>query len=175
MPVASTITSNAVLPDGSIQGLNLISGETLTIRNHPTAITVFSGAAAAPGFTLRFLLGSGWTSTIHFDAATNPLLEGTLELNIDQDADPASLVGESFDLFAWNGPVPPDHRCSAIVTDSGFTWDLSDLYTSGSVTLLSAPSLALDAVPEPASLFMLALGALPLLAARRRRYPCALR
>jgi len=63
-PVASTITRNTILPDGSIKGLALQPGEKLVVRNNPTPVTVTSGATIDLAATLQFLLEPNWTSPV---------------------------------------------------------------------------------------------------------------
>ena len=44
---------------------------------------------------------------------------------------PATLVGQTFGLLAWNGPLDVGNRFGSIVTDSRLVWDLSGLYRVG--------------------------------------------
>jgi hypothetical protein len=174
VPLASTITTNTIRPDGSIQALKLAASETLTIRNNSIPISVTGSAAAARTSTLEFILNANWTSTIHFATGVNPALKGTLDLDIDPATNPAALIGQSFHLFAWNRTIPPGHRFSALDTDPGFIWDLSRLYTTGTVTLEFAPNTTFAAsdaaIPEPGTLSILALGTMvPFFQRTRRR------
>ena len=59
----------------------------------------------------------------------------------------ASQVGRTFDLFDWTGVNPT----GAFAVSSPYAWDLSNLYTTGEVTL--------TAVPEPATLVCLMFAA----------------
>ena len=81
-------------------------------------------------------------------------LDGTLLLSFTDDADLDSLVGTTFDLFHWNSGLLAGDAFANIDYPSWSQWDLSDLYLGGSVTL--------TAVPEPATLTLLALGILAL-------------
>ena len=159
----TTITHNTIRPDGSIQGLALLAGEKLVIRNNPIAITVNTSATFDPAATLQFLLDNNWTSPVGFTPGLTPALGGTLDLEFATGVDPASLLGQSFQLFDWNGPLPANDQFATITTEPGLTFDLSNLYSTGDVTL--------TAVPEPSSLALglLALGGLPLLARLRKR------
>jgi len=67
-------------------------------------------------------------------------------------------VGRTLDLFDWTGVSPT----GAFTVESPYTWDLSQLYTTGEVTLL--------AVPEPSSLLLLVLAVGCLAATRGRSY-----
>jgi uncharacterized protein YjbI with pentapeptide repeats len=157
------ITHDTIRPDGSIQGLALQAGEKLVIRNDPIAITVTTSASIDNAATLQFLLDDAWTSPVGFAPGLIPALGGTLDLELAAGVDPASLLGESFQLFDWNGALPVDNQFATITTEPGLTFDVSNLYSTGNVTL--------TAVPEPSSLALclLALGALLLLAWRRKR------
>jgi DNA phosphorothioation-dependent restriction protein DptH len=72
-----------------------------------------------------------------------------LELLIEADATPASLVGTIYQLFDWTG-VTPTGVFDLIAVQPGTTWDTSNLYATGEVTLL--------AVPEPGGFVLLVLG-----------------
>ncbi len=67
----------------------------------------------------------------------------------------ASQVGRTFDLFDWTGVNPT----GTFAVSSPYTWNLSNLYTTGQITL--------TAIPEPTSLAALLLGVLLLLPPRR--------
>jgi hypothetical protein len=67
----------------------------------------------------------------------------------------AGQLGRTFDLFDWTGVNPT----GVFAISSPYAWDLSNLYTTGQVTL--------TAIPEPASA-ALGLLALACLAARPR-------
>jgi len=66
---------------------------------------------------------------------------------------PFTHVGRACDLFNWTGVTPT----GAFAVSSLYAWDLSNLYTTGEVTLI--------AVPEP-STFTLAAAAVSLLLTR---------
>ena len=65
-------------------------------------------------------------------------------------ADLVSLVGTEFRLFNWNGRLTPGSQFVSITTVPGAQWDLSNLYTDGTVTLTG--------IPEPATLALFGLG-----------------
>src|SRR5262249_30673535 len=83
-------------------------------------------------------------------------LGGTVELTFAPDVNLASQIGRTFDLFNWTGVNPT----AAFAVVSPYRWDLSNLYTTGEITL--------TAIPEPASVTILA-HALP--RARQRHNP----
>ncbi|HEV3417205.1 MAG TPA: PEP-CTERM sorting domain-containing protein, partial [Pirellulales bacterium] len=160
-PDVTAITHNAILPDGSIQGLALLAGEKLLVRNNPISITVATSATLDNAATLEFLLDANWTSPVGFSAGLNPSLGGTLDLEIASGVDPSTLVGDSFQLFNWNGPLPAGDQFSMITTEPGLNWDLSNLYSAGTVTLI--------AVPEPSALLLASFGLAAVAAFASRR------
>jgi hypothetical protein len=100
-----------------------------------------------PGGTLRMVFeADAWDSTISFAPGIPVTLGGTLELTFAADVNLASQVGRTFDIFDWAGVNPT----GALAISSPYTWDLSNLYTAGEVTLA--------AVPEPASVFLAIMG-----------------
>jgi uncharacterized protein YjbI with pentapeptide repeats len=151
---------DAIYPDGTIRGLAMNASELLTIRNNPLSITATGNATFDPASTLQFLLDTNWTSPIGFIMGIVPSLAGTLDLELADDANPANLVGTTFQLFSWNGPLPWGDQFGAITSEPGFVWDTSQLYTTGTVTL--------DAVPEPAAASAFAIATIALIASRRR-------
>ncbi|MFV2068981.1 MAG: hypothetical protein ACC645_18600 [Pirellulales bacterium] len=66
-------------------------------------------------------------------------LGGTLGLVIDDAVDPGDLLGATFRLFDWPGPLGPDQRFAQIISQPGHRWDTSRLYTTGEIELLSVP------------------------------------
>ena len=64
------------------------------------------------------------------------VLGGTLELLIDEDVHPATLAGATFQVFDWDG-VTRFGEFDSILVDSAAEWDLSNLYTTGEVTVTS--------------------------------------
>jgi hypothetical protein len=111
-------------------------------------ITVDQHLTMAPGGTLRMVFeADAWDSTISFAPGIPVTLGGTLELTFAADVNPASQLGRTFEFFNWTGVTPT----GAFAVSSPYAWDLSNLYTTGQVTL--------TAIPEPASLVLFLLAA----------------
>ena len=153
LDLSNAITTNLILPNGHIDGLELDSGR-LVVRDYdgtydeiPIPITIDQRLAMGPGGTLRLVFeADDWDSTISFAPGIPVTLGGTLELAFTDDVNLASQVGRKFDLFDWTG----DNPSGAFAVSSPYTWDLSNLYTTGEVTLIS--------VPEPVSGFHVTAG-----------------
>jgi uncharacterized protein YjbI with pentapeptide repeats len=165
--VSAATTTNLIWPNGRIEGLDLDGGELLIVRDYdgdsryepaqpPIPITVDQHLAMGPGGTLRMVFqADAWNSTISFAPGIPVTLDGTLQFSFAADVNPASQVGRTFDLFNWTGVNPT----GAFAVFSLYAWDLSDLYTTGEVTL--------TAIPEPSG-FILATCALVATPATRR-------
>jgi uncharacterized protein YjbI with pentapeptide repeats len=163
-----TINDNSIRIDGHIDGLELDGGAVLVVRDYdgnfrfdvlqpPIAITVEQHLAMGPSGTLRMVFeADAWDSTISFAPGIPVTLGGTLELTFAGDENPASRVGRTFDLFDWSGVTPT----GVFAVSSPYTWDLSNLYTTGEVTV--------TAIPEPASFILTAVGLLGWVAQVRR-------
>jgi CubicO group peptidase (beta-lactamase class C family) len=124
-----------------------LGGNNLTAGNFAGYnLTNADFGAAKLGGTLRMVFeADAWDSTISFAPGIPVTLGGTLELTFAADMNLASQVGRMFDLFDWIGVTPT----GAFVVNSPYRWDLTNLYTTGEVTL--------TAVPEPAILAQLLL------------------
>jgi uncharacterized protein YjbI with pentapeptide repeats len=153
LSLADANTTNLIGPSGHIDGLNLAAGRLLVVRDYdgyfsdgvlvprPIPITVDQRLAIEAGSTLRLVIEADeWDSTISFAPDIPVALGGNLELTFAGDVDLASQVGRSLDLFDWTG-----------VTASGLfniasphIWDLSQLYTTGDVTLAAVGPLPGD-------------------------------
>jgi uncharacterized protein YjbI with pentapeptide repeats len=159
-------TTNLIGTDGHINGLGLNAGALLVVRDYdgdptrtdrrdgrptpvpPIPITVDQHLSMAASGTLRMVFeADAWDSTISFAPGIPVTLGGTLELTFAADVNPATQLGRTFDLFNWTGVTPT----GAFAISTPYAWDLSNLYTTGQVTL--------TAIPEPAAL-LLALAAL---------------
>jgi uncharacterized protein YjbI with pentapeptide repeats len=115
-----------------------------------------------PGGTLRMVFeADAWDSTISFAPRIPVALGGTLELTFADDVNPAAQLGRIFDLFDWTGVAP----IGAFAISSPYAWNLSNLYTTGEVTL--------NAIPEPISVALVFIAAAGLFVARPTRSLCA--
>jgi hypothetical protein len=152
---------------GHISGLDLDAGGRLVVRDYdgrpydPASvipITVDEHLTMSLGGTLRMVFEADtWDSTISFSPGIPVALGGTLELTFAADVNLASQLGRTFDVFDWTGVAPT----GAFAVSSPYRWNLSNLYTSGQVTL--------TAIPEPAALLLVltALALTPRRATRR--------
>jgi uncharacterized protein YjbI with pentapeptide repeats len=149
--LVTTITTNLISFNGRVNGLDLDAGGLLVVRDYdggsqfvaagqPIPITIDQHLAISSGGTLRMVFeADAWDSTISFAPGIPVALGGTLELTFADDVNLASQVGRTFDLFDWTGVDPT----GTFSISSPYAWNLSNLYTTGDVTLL--------AVPEPAT------------------------
>ena len=148
---SSNTTTNTILTDGTIEGLSLdANNPTLLVRNYSDVpIQVLQKMSLSPGASLVLQFDDNpWGSTICFDAGIPVALDGTLELDYVGEDGAASLLGDSFQVFDWTG-VSPLGAFASISSNlpAGYSWDTSQLYTTGDVTLV--------AIPEPSSLALL--------------------
>ena len=163
---SSAITTNTILRDGQIKGLNLDStNPTLVVRNYsdPINIEIENGMSMEPQTSLVFQLdGNSWGSTISFAPGIPVILDGTLELDVEAGFNPAIAADDTVHLFDWTG-ASRSGSFSSIISDPppGYTWDTSNLYSTGEVTL--------EVVPEPSALVLLAAGAIGLVGYGWRR------
>jgi uncharacterized protein YjbI with pentapeptide repeats len=150
------LATNLIRNDGHIDGLDLEGTGLLLVRdydgnailgNGPIPITVDDHLTIGPGGTLRMVFESdAWDSTVSFAPGIPVMLGGTLELTFAEDVNLAGQLGRTFDLFNWTGVTPT----VAFAVSSPYSWDLSNLYTTGEVTL--------TAIPEPSTLLLICLG-----------------
>jgi hypothetical protein len=99
-----------------------------------------------PDGVLRMVFeADAWDSTITFAPSIPVTLDGTLELTFAAEVNLATQVGRTLRLFDWTGVEPT----GAFAISSPYAWDLSNLYTTGEVTL--------TAIPEPRALSLLSI------------------
>ena len=91
--------------------------------------------------TLRLVFDAdAWDSTISFAPGIPVALGGTLDLTFAPGVNIATQSGRTIDLFDWTGVTPT----GTFTVSSPYTWNLTNLYTTGEVTLAAAPSLPGD-------------------------------
>lgn len=128
------MTQNLIHSDGHVEGLEISAGETLRFWDldptltpwHPGTppmgdIPIVAEAATSidPAGTMRGVFeGDEWGSTITFEPGIPVMLGGTLELRFDDDVNPASLVGTTYQLFDWTG-VSTTGPFDLILTQNG--------------------------------------------------------
>ena len=107
----------------------------------PLPIVVDQHLAMDATGTLRLVFDADpWDSTISFAPGIPVALGGTLELTFAPGVDVATQSGRTIDLFDWTGVTPT----GAFTVSSPYTWNLTNLYTTGEVTLTAVPSLPGD-------------------------------
>ena len=115
--------------------------------NQPFPIVVDQRLQMDSGSELRLVFDSwSWQSTIQFQKGIPVTRSGTLNLEFAIDVDPATQIGRTFDVFDWTGVDPT----GTFTISSPYIWDLSQLYTTGDITLA--------AVPEPSGLILAVVG-----------------
>ena len=163
--LSAAVAHNTIMPEGHIQGLDLDGGRTLAVRDYdgspafglgPIPIQVDELLVMGPGGILQMLFDADdWDSLISFAPGIPVTLGGTLELRFAAGVDLVSQFGRTIKLFDWSGVAPS----GTFVVSSPYSWDLTNLYTSGQIRL----------VPEPSTFAFAALGLFGLLACGRRR------
>ncbi|MEX0611299.1 MAG: pentapeptide repeat-containing protein [Pirellulales bacterium] len=143
---------NMIQPNGRIAGLDLTAGKSLVIRDYDGNPFVFPSTGLVPVVVQQHLVADAtsalhfvfdsdaWNSTISFEPGIPVALGGTLELTFAPYVNVATQSGRTIDLFDWTGVTPT----GAFTVSSPYTWNLSNLYTTGEVTLAAAPSLPGD-------------------------------
>lgn len=138
-PVASTETRNAILPDGKILGLELRAGEYLSVRDYGE-IQISEGVNLDDDSIFEINV-SCFYDCVHGHLTVAPdvavKLGGTLRIvsNPAESSDGhlfLQIVSTS-DYFDWSAPFLADNVFSSIELPAG-AWDLSQLYTDGSIT-----------------------------------------
>jgi hypothetical protein len=148
MPIPDGLMgTNIILWDGTIKGLALTEGQTLTVRNyipvnyHPNSIpiTIEKGMKLDSLATLQVILdGKPWNSTISFAPGIPVDCNGTLDLTADPGANLLAQLGQKCRLFNWSGV----NHSGAFRVTSNYNWDTTQLYTTGEVALAYSPNLA---------------------------------
>ena len=81
-----------------------------------------------------------WDSLILFEDGIPVALGGTLELTFASAADAEGQLGRTIRIFDWTGVTP----FGQFTVVSPYTWDLSNLYTTGTITLIPESSTAVN-------------------------------
>ncbi|MFO0911802.1 MAG: pentapeptide repeat-containing protein [Pirellulales bacterium] len=153
--LVGAILKNTIRPDGSVVGLHLGAGDSLTIRDcdavgNPApkpwmperpaiAVKVRDQMTVTDGGQLQLIFGANeWDSIVSFQRAIPVQLGGTLELNFADDIQLAAQSGRTIKAFDWTGVKPQGQF--TVAPQPGTTWDTSKLYTTGEVTLLGISS-----------------------------------
>ena len=98
-----------------------------------------------------------WDSTVSLAAGIPVTFGGTLDLAFADGTDLANQVNRTIRLFDWTGVNPT----GTFAFSSPYAWDLSNLYATGEVTLMS--------VPEPTSFSTILISLLCLTLRRRSK------
>jgi uncharacterized protein YjbI with pentapeptide repeats len=133
----SPMTRNAILPDGTINGLTLGLGDVLVVRDYPQEITIQDTMQLSGNGRLQLVLdGPDWDSTIIVQDGVHPQLHGTLSLTVDEEADVDQMMGRAFQLFDW-GNDPPGDECFVHLDTPDYEWNTDQLCYTGEVRLVS--------------------------------------
>ena len=143
-------TDNMIWPDQTIRGLQLGAGETLKVRgtslaeaDHRDTVYVMDVMTIEEDATLELVLqeiegeSETFVSTPHHSVDSDVLvtLGGTLRLT-----GVVPSLGETLDLFDWPAPLEEGNVFSHLEVWPDTAWDLSQLYTTGEITLIPEPS-----------------------------------
>lgn len=90
----------------------------------------------ASNSTISLILdGTNWTSKIDCQNVSTAQLDGTLHLAFT-NCIPTELEGHTFQLFEWNQNTRTGEFANVTsAPELGVTWDISKLYTDGTVRL----------------------------------------
>jgi uncharacterized protein YjbI with pentapeptide repeats len=150
-----TSTQNLIMPDGSINGLDLSTGFTLVVRNYTSdangnpahiPIKIHTGMNMGTNGTMQVVLdGNAWGSTISFDAGIPVTLGGTLDVTFAPGVTP--VLGMSVKLFDWTGVTPTGtFQWQDDLLKTAYSWNISHLYDTGTVTIFSRGDTNQDGV-----------------------------
>lgn len=127
-------TNNLIQSNGHIDGLELSAESAFIVRDYDDGIAVIVDQHLMMDTTSTMRLvfdADAWGSTISFAPGIPVTLGGALEMTFGPDVNLATQVGRTIDLFDWTGVSPT----GVFTVSSPYTWDLSELYTTGEVTL----------------------------------------
>ena len=170
---SGTGSGNVAVDGGMLGGSGTIAGQvivnaggTISAGNSPGHLTILDDYAQS-GTMLAELGGLGQGTTYDWiDVAGTATLGGTVDVDLVSAFSPS--LGDCFDILTAGGGITNDDL-SGITFDfsgasTGFQWWTSIVPLDG-----DAEALRLCVSPEPATLTIFALGALAMVARRRRR------
>ena len=131
---SGAISTNAILPDGTIQGLTLNSSNScLLVRNYDGGIPILvqQHMSMTASASLVFALdGNPWGSTIAYSPAIPVALGGgNLTLGLASGVASSAVSGSTLQLFNWSSVTPSGQF--TVVDNLGLPVDASQLYTTG--------------------------------------------
>jgi uncharacterized protein YjbI with pentapeptide repeats len=129
---------NTILSNGSMDGMTLIAGEKMVIRDSSLPITIKNNMTLSDEGEIKIIFSDEtWGSTIQLAAGVIPELGGTLTLDFDEGVNLNKFMGASFQLFDWNDQLAAGDRFDHLdlPLTSGWGWELNRLYTTGEVVL----------------------------------------
>jgi uncharacterized protein YjbI with pentapeptide repeats len=151
--IADTANSrNLIRPDGSVLGVDVAGGTTFTVRDYdgkptqtppvgPIQVNVKNGFTMHGGGNLQLVIDAdAWDSTISFQAGVPVTLSGFLTLAFSSNVRISDQIGRTIQVFNWTGVTPS----GALSIVSPYQWDTSQLYSTGTIKLLSATSASGD-------------------------------
>jgi len=154
-----TLTASQTL---SGTGTILASGKTLEIAgtlapgNSPGTLTVNGGLTLDSSSASNFeITGTGAGLFDHLTVNGTLTFDGTLNLTTSYSA----ALGETVDLFDWTALSGTFASITGTSLGGGLSWDTSNLYTNGTITV----------VPEPSTVSAFVIGAAFLLFRRRSK------
>lgn len=184
-----TVASGATLGGSGTIGtqasstMTIASGGTLTAGTGNGTVASFSVTLSSLTFTdststMRVALiadsspGTGTDQSNNFNTVDRLVVNGAVNLNNAQliVSDPNNIgtslsAGDRFDLFNWASAAPTGiftvTAANLPTLSSGLSWDLSNLYSNGTIAVIVAP--------EPGRAFLLLAGLAAILMRRRRR------
>jgi uncharacterized protein YjbI with pentapeptide repeats len=149
LDLTDAIVRNTIRPDGTIAALELVGDARLVLRDDdgvpdpaptwwlsprpPIAITIAEQMSMSDEGGLQLFIESDpWDSLISFEPGIPVQLGGRLELAFAADVDVATQIGRAIRIYDWAGVEPT----GVFTVSSLYPWDVSQLYTTGEVTLL---------------------------------------
>jgi uncharacterized protein YjbI with pentapeptide repeats len=140
--LTGALVSNLIRPDGTVISLSVAEGDRFLVRDYdgdpirqlpPLPVSVEDSASFSAGGVLQLNFETdAWDSLISFEPGTLVELGGTLEFTFADDVDVVSQIGRTISIFDWSGVDPT----GAFTVSSRYPWDVTQLYTTGEVTLL---------------------------------------